>query len=224
MKLNLRKVWSIVFSLILLVLVSGIALPYFYSAHGSVVDDQQNIRPISGGMYIDDQFRDWIPGDAVALPMGSRYPEDIGIRNYRYNISDFSLTVGNSVFSGSTGNFYLPIYRSPTLDDWGLGDTMWFLDGIGGYGEIFAFYNQDGSPQDPSQYTRLADLIELKDLLGNSNNPALPNWDSWREFDVWLERENPAPVPEPATVVLLGASLLGMIGYRKRHSAADRPV
>lgn len=200
------------FSLCLSQATTSFALPLLYSAAGAIHDKQQQALPISGWVLFDDQLRDWNTGAPVTL---HNY---LGISNYRYAITDYQLSVGGNTFSGKQGSLYMPLGQA-IFNQWDTGDLMWFLEGAAATwsqwtGEHFFFFNADGTAKDPSQYCNLADLIQLCAFDYMFNDPILPSYDP--SFNLWLTRQAVAPIPEPSTLVLFGASLLGLLALRRK--------
>ncbi len=195
------------------------ATPIGYTASGSVDDAQGLLLPISGEMTIDNQLRGWTTGQPTQLQ---------GSGQYFYDMPGYSLTIGPYSFSGPRGELYMEFLQTDSpADDLDFGDFMWFLedgdensqwDSWGG--EVFTFCNADGSPQLlPSQYGSLADIIRLEGLAYLPNYPDPIFGDFPSGFNLLLVRKNDsAPVPEPATMTLLGASALGMFLHRRRGS------
>lgn len=193
------------------------ASPISYSAVGSVTDKEGNDLPIAGKMSIDNQLRNW-RGDGPGQPTALH--DDLGIYEYQYYIAGYSLQVGNYTFAGDSGMFYLTLDHYPTPADWGFGDLMWFLQDssansawTGWIGEDFTFYNADLTKQQADQYGSLADTIDLLFLMYLPDDPILPDGPP---FNLRLVKDDdPAPAPEPSTVLLLGAGLAGMAARRK---------
>lgn len=196
----------------------ALATPVNYTAVGSVTDKQGSLLPIVGEMNIDDQLRDW-EGNRPGQPTGLH--EEVGIFEYQYYITDYSLKVGEYTFAGDSGMFYLTLARYPTLEDWNFGDLMWFLEEGSDdsqwplwIGEHFTFYNTDQTSQLPAQYGSLADTIELAFLMYLPDDPILPDGPP---FSLRLvKNEASTPAPEPSTMFLLGAGLLGMVMRKNR--------
>jgi len=184
-----------------------IALPVHYTATGSAIDNDGSTLSISGWMDFDDQIRHWNSGQTVQAN------EYISTGSYGYYITEFSLRVGNNVFFGTSGALYFELHREyPTLDAGIIGDLQWTLDGLGAWTswhhQLFYFFNADGSTQD--SYLNLASLIHLPHTA-----------DSYPELfspEMWLSRQDPALVPEPSTLVLVGASLFGLLVFRRFRS------
>lgn len=189
------------------------AMPLLYSAAGTIHDKQQQALPISGWVLFDDQLRDWTSGDPVSLIDPVSY-------QYWYSIAGYQLSVGGHTFSGMQGSLYLEYVAWPTPNDlWGPTEVMWFLeDGVGAWGqwtgEDFFFFDADGTANDHSQYDKLAPLIQLSQFCYMFDDPILPSYDP--SFSLWLTRQTAAPVPEPSTLVLFGASLLGLLALRRK--------
>lgn len=214
----MNRLKSIAFAFTLCCFISpsiSMASPVFYSAFGSVTDNQGRTLPIDGGMYIDDQLRDGNSG----LPTDVR--DEVGLFFYQYFITGYSLNVGEYAFSGNSGSLYMPLIRFPNLEEWSAGDLMWFLSEgddrsqwSGWIGEDFSFRNPDGTLQDHSEYISLAESIHLFEMMYLFNDPILSEAPP---FNLRLIRNTTAtPVPEPSAIVLLGASLLGMT-LRSKH-------
>lgn len=197
----------------------GMALPLYYTAVGSVIDNRGSMLPITGGMYIDDQLRDW-DGNGPGQPI--EVHDEVGIFVYQYYINGYSLNVGEYSFFGNSGMIYMTLSRYPTLEDWGIGDFMWFLEEGSDnsqwtewIGEHFTFYNNDGTPQDFSQYSTLAETINLAQMMYLHDDPILSDGPP---FSLWLvHNNNSIPAPEPSTMALLGISLLGVAIRRKNR-------
>jgi hypothetical protein len=190
-----------------------IAVPLYYMAEGTVTDNQENILPISGFMYIDDQLMSWEEGEGLIIEIPDN--EDWSDQT-QYYITDFSLMVDDFSFSGNYGQFYLELFKQPNSDELTTGDLMWFLYGDDNsqwdkwIGEHFLFFNDDGTI---AEYGNLAELIQLVNLEYNYNDSILS--DSPSQFNLMLVRQDLVPIPEPSKAVIFGLFIIVMIAYNK---------
>lgn len=209
---------TVCLGLFLLVSTVCVAMPVHYAAVGSIMDKEQQQLTISGWVNFDDQLRDW-HGEGAGVPPVSSLDY---LGQNQFYIIDYSLKVGSHFFSGMSGHLYMEFIMDQTLNDWTFGDSMWFLeDGLGPWdewgGELFHFYNPDGTEQNhTSQYFNLANKIQLVSFDYNFNDPILPTYSS--DFNLWLTRQDPTPVPEPSTLAFVAASLLGLFAFRRVRS------
>lgn len=181
------------------------ASPVYYTATGSFPEDNGTTLSIIGGMYIDDQLRTW---DGYA---GQPTQVDSNGMQYQYYITDYSLKVGQDIFSGDHGHLYMEI-----VSNYRENDLMWFFEDGSitsrwdrWIGEIVIFYDDDGMVQTPYQYlSSLANIVNLQ-------MPYL--YENYNGFNLWLTRGDSAPVPEPSILALLGAGFVGTIIQKKRN-------
>lgn len=119
---------------------------------------------------------------------------------YRFNIVSFTINVGKYNFYGTQGNISHTQninYMSPNSMMYNLfligqGDwNMWFIPGSWGYCDEFD------------------DHLAL-DVYGGG--------DTSNSFDNLSYKLSRTPVPEPATMFLLGFGILGLIGSRKKFN------
>ena len=114
-----------------------------------------------------------------------------------------------------------------------LGGSLLYYHWIGGYqpdgsvepaggwswvtGETFAYNNwMPGTPPEPNNWVGNENRIIFDHAIiadGYAWNDLIGSWNS-RGYVVEYE---PAPVPEPSTMLLLGSGLVGLVGYGRRR-------
>lgn len=185
--------------------VSTFATSWEYNASGTVQGTNGNILDITGSMVISDELM-WHSGQPIEEQFKT------GPYQYNYLISDFSLSVGEYSFSGSSGTIY---FEGIPL----IGDKMWWIEGSGDWeewiGESFSFYNSDGTAYDDStnDYCNLAPVIQFSHLDYLFDDQILST--SSPNLDLKFYRSS-VPVPEPATCLLIVSGLFVGLFFRKK--------
>ena len=204
----------------------GISALIYYDAFGSVTDKDSNILPITGGMYIENQLREWMTGEPINYTADIPIPrelhhvtDNIGINHYGLSIEFFYFKVDEYDFFGS-GDFYISLDRWPDpASDVTFDYSEWYLWGSQGsqwdnWGSFFG-----GKPIHINENISLADQIYMNNLaLWDSPCPILGYADAKPLLDLTLVRQDPVPVPEPSTGILFGIGIAGMFIYRLRGS------
>jgi hypothetical protein len=196
---------------------SGNALLYDYDVAGKMFAwFQPGVRTdvtVRGSMTIDGTA-EW--GSAATFGEG-----------FDYRIDSFSLEMDSGQSFAGSGEIRFMDHQYGPGEDF-LGES-WVLNGSGDwswwFGESPMFFNRDGSPFLP--LTTLAPVITLGDINPHMGSVigiadigmSRPDWE-YPEYCLTLTRsDDPAPVPEPGTIALVGAGLVGLLGLKRRRTA-----
>jgi hypothetical protein len=212
-RVRFPKIFVVLFIIAPVIIAPGhlCATLFHYTADGEIEIGSQTYT-VTGDLLIDDTLRLW--GGSPAQPA-----TQIGNGTYSYFISRYSLCLldvsspqETFLFNGSCGNFYME--RAEGF----MGDSMWFLDNGRGswddwWGDGFYFYHSDWTPYDLySEIGVLAPYIRLQSVCGMH----CVGQDILRATaDITLSRV--APVPEPATLILMGLGLVGLAGCGRKY-------
>lgn len=135
----------------------------------------------------------------------------------------------------STRSHFTPAYSAGYIDSYGPdneGDPALF--GLSFYRYVYSARSGLSPNGEPYYYPSIPDgsgsMTVLRRYIWvlatdpnmaflNVSEPERQSWESWSnqsEYQWIISDINPAPVPEPTTIILIGSGLLGLAGFRKK--------
>lgn len=211
----MKKLLTILFcSVFLCIAASAWATPIYYEADrvSGTGEINYDINPFDGWQApeflftglsgtVDTNYADFVPGN---------YTVDVTLTNFWIDVNeDQSADWSLPSVSVSMGPIDIPALSLSGS----FGALSWNFNPYSSLWLSYDFGKTGFTNQDANLLLAWVDSRYSGDHQANGEMDASMGWDAFR-----VELNSTAPVPEPATILLMGVGLLGLVGFSRKRS------